>query len=566
MAMEDSMQDIRPTSSAWQPDSGMKIMRVELYDSLTIGGSAMAYAYDWREGEYQRSTRRHTVHGNMIKKDLIGAAVRGPGSVGDLVYVAYFDDSRRWEVIGPGKNTVTFKNESGEALPAHAMGKVVDFSGSIFVVKKPEYPPTELDYDPFEWIVNGSDQIADDGYGEGYLLSQSTEWPMTFLYASGGTHPTPAKGDLYGPIDPAGWALWRGCPMIRVIGDVDTSAHTFLGRWEHDRDHLLLGEFSGGSPASLAADKGSVLKHWNSLIGSTLSPNGQPRLRVDDDLAMLNCVLPLFALQDCPAATTYRFPAVTGQAKPVVAKVFGTNAVSHNHSLGVDPRANGEDALMQYLPGFVTLSSRSAGSDNMLVIADPWATGHAKAIANWAGSHPSYTVLCQPCDGTGGAVYDGSSANFPDIQISVNLPCPIYKSPNVRTGNVIRFTWATGQNNRYATCLDNIADDKVGTIKMFNSGSGSLIPQGWQLADGTNGTLDLRSQFIVGHDPRTGGSEPAYGDATKYPTVGLTGGTKTHTHANVGTGMIDVTNGAKAMDAADHRPPFIVVAFIQRVA
>ena len=30
------------------------------------------------------------------------------------------------------------------------------------------------------------------------------------------------------------------------------------------------------------------------------------------------------------------------------------------------------------------------------------------------------------------------------------------------------------------------------------SGSASLLPQGWQLCDGTNGTPDLRNKFIIG--------------------------------------------------------------------
>ncbi len=55
-----------------------------------------------------------------------------------------------------------------------------------------------------------------------------------------------------------------------------------------------------------------------------------------------------------------------------------------------------------------------------------------------------------------------------------------------------------------------------GTIVMWN---GTVIPTGWALCDGTNGTPDLRGMFIAGYDP---------GDPD-YDTVGGTGGEKTHT-------------------------------------
>ncbi|WP_271783860.1 hypothetical protein [Aquimarina algiphila] len=55
-----------------------------------------------------------------------------------------------------------------------------------------------------------------------------------------------------------------------------------------------------------------------------------------------------------------------------------------------------------------------------------------------------------------------------------------------------------------------------GTNPQLYYGSISNIPNGWQLCDGTNGTPDLRSKFIVGYDPR---------DAD-YDTIGDTGGEK----------------------------------------
>jgi microcystin-dependent protein len=55
-----------------------------------------------------------------------------------------------------------------------------------------------------------------------------------------------------------------------------------------------------------------------------------------------------------------------------------------------------------------------------------------------------------------------------------------------------------------------------GSIVMWN---GTMIPNGWALCDGTNGTPDLRGMFIVGYDPND----------TDYNSTGLTGGEKAHT-------------------------------------
>lgn len=54
-----------------------------------------------------------------------------------------------------------------------------------------------------------------------------------------------------------------------------------------------------------------------------------------------------------------------------------------------------------------------------------------------------------------------------------------------------------------------------GVINMW-SGSPSLIPYGWALCDGTNGTPDLRGRFIVGYDKTD----------TDYDTIDKTGGQK----------------------------------------
>lgn len=62
----------------------------------------------------------------------------------------------------------------------------------------------------------------------------------------------------------------------------------------------------------------------------------------------------------------------------------------------------------------------------------------------------------------------------------------------------------------------------VGGILMWPKSMGE-IPSGWQVADGTNGTFDLRNFFIYG--------------ATADADLGTSGGSLTHSHANSGTGI-----------------------------
>lgn len=56
-----------------------------------------------------------------------------------------------------------------------------------------------------------------------------------------------------------------------------------------------------------------------------------------------------------------------------------------------------------------------------------------------------------------------------------------------------------------------------GTNPQLYCGSVGAIPSGWQLCDGTNGTPDLRSRFIVGYNP----------DDSDYDAIGKVGGAKT---------------------------------------
>lgn len=113
-------------------------------------------------------------------------------------------------------------------------------------------------------------------------------------------------------------------------------------------------------------------------------------------------------------------------------------------------------------------------------------------------------------------------------------------------------------------------DAIIGAIALFG-GLLSQIPPNWQLCDGTNGTPDMTSRFLVG-------AGNGYG-------VEETGGSSTHTHsfsvadhthefksgADIGSGSIIGTTTRSEEDFGSTNPGtslpnYYKVAFIQRIS
>lgn len=84
-----------------------------------------------------------------------------------------------------------------------------------------------------------------------------------------------------------------------------------------------------------------------------------------------------------------------------------------------------------------------------------------------------------------------------------------------------------GTNFQLLSPPSSPASSPPGVIVMW-SGTYNNIPSGWLLCDGTNGTPDLRNQFIYGVN--TSYSAGDNGD------IGTTGGSSTHTHTLVNAG------------------------------
>lgn len=115
----------------------------------------------------------------------------------------------------------------------------------------------------------------------------------------------------------------------------------------------------------------------------------------------------------------------------------------------------------------------------------------------------------------------------------------------------------------------------IGSIVVW-SGDDTDIPEGWQIADGTNGTRDLRTKFVWG--------------AGLDLTVGQNGGARNHGHPFTGNGhahesliQVDVAGAGPSQawngpsdsesaqasgttDAENHLPPWFVLFWIQRIS
>lgn len=92
-------EEQRPRYSAIGPDSGVKILRFEMYDTLTVGGSGYAYRLDWTGSGYVKSTARYTLYDGLSNCFAIGSNSKSGGQEGDRVRAYYCFDSRRWEVF-----------------------------------------------------------------------------------------------------------------------------------------------------------------------------------------------------------------------------------------------------------------------------------------------------------------------------------------------------------------------------------------------------------------------------------------------------------------------------------
>ncbi len=86
------------------------------------------------------------------------------------------------------------------------------------------------------------------------------------------------------------------------------------------------------------------------------------------------------------------------------------------------------------------------------------------------------------------------------------------------------------------------------------SGAANAIPEGWALCNGSNGTPDLRSRFLVG-----AGSDYAVGD-----TGGAASEALEYHYFSSGSTMGHLRAYNQNLETHDNRPPYYALCFIMK--
>lgn len=124
-----------------------------------------------------------------------------------------------------------------------------------------------------------------------------------------------------------------------------------------------------------------------------------------------------------------------------------------------------------------------------------------------------------------------------------------------------------GYQNPFGQTNSLVHNFALGVITSFSGGLG-LIPSGWQLCDGTNGTPDLRDKFVVGSGStyavdETGGSVNHNHDFTGDEHIHeMQGGTDINPSA-IEPNEYNFQAAAGTTDNAGSLAPFYSLAFIQ---
>ncbi|MBO5179266.1 MAG: hypothetical protein J6B87_02845 [Clostridia bacterium] len=147
------------------------------------------------------------------------------------------------------------------------------------------------------------------------------------------------------------------------------------------------------------------------------------------------------------------------------------------------------------------------------------------------------------------------------------------------------------------TPINKALFDKIMPSGLICMWSGSIIPKGWYLCDGTNGTPDLRNRFIVGagdeYDIGTTGGEkqhvltidemPSHTHIIQETTVSKKFTVRDSLNANSGTNLAgngsSGASGSFTINMGDHthiaeetgggkaqenRPPYYALAYIMK--
>lgn len=111
----------------------------------------------------------------------------------------------------------TFQNKSGEVFPAFACGKLAAIITTDTASKQPIYQLVKPDGDlDAIYVVNGPQNIADNGYGVAVLITDAT----LVLIEDGESTAIPEFGDTCGPAE-GYWAATKDGTGLRASGELN---------------------------------------------------------------------------------------------------------------------------------------------------------------------------------------------------------------------------------------------------------------------------------------------------------------------------------------------------------
>lgn len=124
------------------------------------------------------------------------------------------------------------------------------------------------------------------------------------------------------------------------------------------------------------------------------------------------------------------------------------------------------------------------------------AKGRITAVANIAITFPAQTLISNTSEITANTVSGTPGLNLAATGVTAGTYGGAITIPQITVDAKGRVTGLTSVPVNSTLNTLNIGMP-IGTIAIW-SGATSTIPDGWQLADGTNGTLDLRDKFVLG--------------------------------------------------------------------
>lgn len=124
------------------------------------------------------------------------------------------------------------------------------------------------------------------------------------------------------------------------------------------------------------------------------------------------------------------------------------------------------------------------------------AKGRITAVSNITITFPSQTLISNTAEITANTTFGTPGLNLTTTGVTAGTYGGAVSVPQITVDSKGRITNLSSipVNSTLNTLNLGIP---VGTIAMW-SGPLNTIPDGWQIADGTNGTIDLRNRFVVG--------------------------------------------------------------------